>query len=102
MKKFHKVIKFNQNAWLSPYINMNTKLKQKAKNNFEKYFSKLMNNAAFGKTMESGVTKHRNIKLVKPKKEKKLFSIRTELSYCKVCHSKVISNGNEENSIINE
>ena len=39
LKKAHRVIKFNQTAWLKPYIDMNTNLKQKAKNNLRKTFS---------------------------------------------------------------
>ena len=52
LKKVHKVIQINQEAWLKPYIDMNAKLRAEAKNDFEKDFFKLMNTAVFGKTME--------------------------------------------------
>ena len=50
LKKVHWVIQFNQEAWLKPYTDINTKFRKKTKNDFEKDFFKLMNNSIFGKT----------------------------------------------------
>ena len=36
LKKVYRMIKFNQNAWLKPYIDMNTVLRIKAETDFEK------------------------------------------------------------------
>ena len=53
----HKVVKFEQEAWLKPYIDFN--LKKRLETGQDLF--KLGNNAVFGKTMEN-VRKYRNVK----------------------------------------
>ena len=59
-EKVYRLNKFNQNAWIKPYIGMSTDLKKKkATKDFEKILLNFMKNAVFGKSKEN-VRKHRH------------------------------------------
>ena len=53
VEKIHEIISFKQSRWLKKYISFNTQQRNRAKNDFEKDFFKLIVNAAFGKFLDN-------------------------------------------------
>ena len=62
--KIHRVLQFNQKPILKAYIDLNTKMRQEAKDDFHKSFFKLMSNSFYGKCVEN-VFNYRQIRIVK-------------------------------------
>ena len=77
---------------------MNTKLRTEAKNDFEKDFFKLMNNAIFGKTMEN-VKKHRDIKLLTTDKRRNQFASEPNYHATKYFSEKLLAIEMEETKV---
>jgi len=74
--KINRGIRFEESEWLN--IDLNTSLRTKAANDFEKYFFKLMNNSVFGKTMEN-IENRIDVRLVTD--EKKATSLAAKPNY---------------------
>ena len=69
LKKIWRGIGFKKEAFMKPFIELNTKLRTAAKNDFEKELFKLASNSVYGKTMEN-VRNRINMKLVNDRKKK--------------------------------
>ena len=86
----HRGIKIEESEWLKTYIDINTKLRTEANNNFEKEFFKLMNNSVFGKTME-GIRKRVNINLVTDKNKAEKLSVKPNFKHCNIFCEELIA-----------
>ena len=78
--KVHSVISFKQSRWLEKYISFNTQKRNKAVNDFEKDFYKLLNNAFYGKTMEN-VRNRLKIKPIKKDDYKENIKQQSKLTF---------------------
>ena len=86
----HRGIKFEESEWLKPYIDINTKLRAKANNKFEKDFFKLMNNSVFGKTMEN-IRNTVNIKLVNNRDKAKKLTAKPNFKHLNIFCEELIA-----------
>ena len=86
----HRGIKFEESPWLKKYITLNTDLRTKAKNDFEKDFFKLMNNSVFGKTMEN-IRNREDVKLVNNRKQAEKLSAKPNFNHCNIFSENLIS-----------
>ena len=80
VEKIHEIISFKQSKWLESYISFNTQKRNKAKNDFEKDFFKLLDNAAFGKFLEN-VRNRLDLELIKKDNIKKIVDQQSKLTF---------------------
>ena len=80
VEKIHEIISFKQSKWLESYISFNTQKRNRAKNDFEKDFFKLLVNAAFGKFLEN-IRNRLELELFKKDDIKKIITRQSKLTF---------------------
>ena len=90
VKKIHRGIKFREEPWMRSYIELNTDLRTKGKNDFEKDFFKLMNNSVFGKTMEN-IRNRVDVRLVNDQKKRKKLIAKPNVRHCTIFDENLVA-----------
>ena len=80
VEKVHEIISFKQSSWLEKYNNFKTQKRNRAKNDFEKDFFKLLVFAAFGKFLEN-VRNRLEIELIKKIRLKTIINQQSKLTF---------------------
>ena len=88
--KIHRGIKFEESPWLKKYIDLNTDLRSKANNEFEKDFFKLMNNSVFGKTMEN-IRNRVDIRLVNSEAKAMKLAAKPNFKHCNIFDENLVA-----------
>ena len=78
--RIHEIISFKQSKCSEKYINFNTQKRNKARNDFEKDFYKLLNNAFYGKMMEN-VRNRLKIKPIEKDDYNKIIKQQSKLTF---------------------
>ncbi|CAG2225697.1 unnamed protein product [Mytilus edulis] len=93
--KIHRVLGFQQNAWLKTYIEFNTNMRKQANNDFEKDFFKLM--LVFGKCMEN-LRARMNLRLINSASEEKLKKLVAQPSFlcCQIFNEDLVGVHNQQ------
>ena len=80
VEKVHTVISFKQSKWLEKYISFNTQKRNTAKNEFEKHFYELLNDALHGKTMEDNRNRLK-VEFIRKDDTNKIIKQQSELTF---------------------
>ena len=75
---------------MKKYIDLNTKLRPNAKNDFEKDFLKLMTNSVFGKTMEN-IRKRVDVRLVNDREKARKLASKPNFESVKIFDENLIA-----------
>ena len=89
VSKIHRVLSFEQKAWMKPFIDFNTTKRKEAKSVFLQTLYKAINNSTFGKTMEN-VRLRKKVELVMDKLKVKKLIAKPQLEQFRIINDEVV------------